>query len=357
MMSCNRSSFTPSLDTCPHPIPIEVMSTTNPYGAGHSWVKRKYIDPAEYGEVLVRKHIIQPLGDAKPLEITRKQVALFSSYKENPYLEAGYETRLLEQSDPNRRKAWLTGSWDITAGGIIDDLFDRQVHVVPRFIVPKSWPLDRSMDWGSTSPFAVGWHTVASGEEVERSDGSVWCPNRGSLIRINEWYGSQIDPMTGGPSFGTNKGLILGSSGVAKGIVQREEQMLDEGWIMRKPSPGPADSQIYNVGDADSETIAKIMERHGVRWVPADKSKGSRVNGLEAMRELLIGSLRGEGRGYYITPNNPAFFATTTSLPRDDTNLDDADTDAEDHDWDMQRYRVLWMKALIQKIVQVRFAS
>jgi hypothetical protein len=198
---------------------------------------------------------------------------------------------------------------------------------------------------------------VANGEEVEVPGRGVWCPNRGSLIRIGEWYGAQLDLSTGLPNYGTNEGLRLGSSAIAKGILEREERMLDEGWIQRRPAPGPADSQIYNVSDADTDTIAKIMEREGVRWIPSDKSKGSRVNGLQAMRDLLLGSINHEGRGFYFTMNNPAFMATTAVLPRDQKNPDDADTDAEDHDWDQTRYRVLWLRKMIQKIVNVKFVA
>jgi hypothetical protein len=357
MLSYNRSSFVPSEDTCPYPIPIEVFSTTNPYGPGHNWVKQKYIDPAPYGEVVKKVFKVRPLGASEPLELERKQVAIFSSYKENPFLDVTYEMQLLQQNDPNRRKAWLTGSWDITAGGIIDDLYESKIHRVPRFVVPASWPVDRAFDWGSSHPFSVGWYTVANGEEVEMPDGAVWCPNRGSLIRIGEWYGAQLDLSTGMPNYGTNEGLRLGSAEIAKGIIEREEQMLDEGWISRRPSPGPADSQIYNVSDKSTDTIAKIMERNGVSWVPCDKAKGSRVNGLQLMRDMLAASVSGEGAGFYHTPNNPAFVATTTTLPRDDKNPDDADTKAEDHDWDQTRYRVLWLHKVIQKVIRVDFAQ
>ena len=55
------------------------------------------------------------------------------------------ENRILLEADPdylrtlkadrneNRRKAWLEGSWDIVAGGLFDDLWMPQVHVVQPF--------------------------------------------------------------------------------------------------------------------------------------------------------------------------------------------------------------------------------
>ena len=188
-------------------------------------------------------------------------------------------------------------------------------------------------------------------------DGSLWCPARGSLIRIAEWYGAETDSLTGKPAYGTNTGLKLGSSKIAMGILERERRMIEDGWIHKMPTPGPADGQIYNVNDDDTDSIADIMERHGVRWIRADKSPGSRINGLELFRDMLSASIAGEGRGFYFTPNNEAFMAVTATLPRDDKKIDDADTDAEDHDWDQTRYRALWLRASIQKVINVKFAS
>lgn len=346
MLSCNRSGWKPTA-ACPHEIPLEIFSTTNPYGAGHAWVKRKYIDPAPYGKVVRNEFKITPYGANKPVTITRKQVALFSSFRENPYLDSTYEANLMRVNDPNRRAAWLTGSWDITSGGIIDDLWDTGVHRVPRFKVPANWPVDRSFDWGSSTPFSVGWWTVANGETVIREDGSEWTPARGSLIRIGEWYGTT--------EIGTNEGLLLASGQIAEGIHEREKQMMDEGWITRKPSPGPADSSIYDVREADTDSIAQKMKAAGIEWLKADKSKGSRVNGLQLVRDMLRASIDGEGRGLYVTDNNPAWLSLVPGLPRDAKNSDDADTDAEDHNYDETRYRVLHLKKEFAKIIRVKF--
>ena len=57
LCSVNRSSFTsekdsPDKDNLLPSIPLEVFSTCNPAGAGHAWVKRKFINPAPYGKVV-----------------------------------------------------------------------------------------------------------------------------------------------------------------------------------------------------------------------------------------------------------------------------------------------------------------
>lgn len=317
-------------------IPLEVFSTCNPWGPGHSWVKRRFIDPAPYGHV-VRKDIeVTNPATKQQVIVSKTQVAIFGSYVENIYLSPEYVAELESEKDENRRKAWLLGSWDIVAGGALDDVWDKRFHVLPRFVVPSSWRVDRSFDWGSTHPFSVGWWAEANGEEAIIIQGDKvfsFCPVPGSLIQIFEWYGTK-EP-------GTNKGLKMGSASVAKGIVDREISLLANGWIKEQPLPGPADNQIHNVTDDESDTIAHKMASNGIKWIESDKSPGSRINGLELFRERLRSAVSGEGPAIYFMENCRVSVTMLPTLPRNPDKPDDVDTDAEDHFWDMIRYRVL----------------
>lgn len=349
MMSTNRSSFIPEIHTPKNPqtgeyntpdglplppIPLEVFSTTNPSGPGHNWVKRRFINAAENGEVVRRSCIIFDPRKKEDVEVIKSQVAIFGSYRENIFLDPKYIAELdrLCASDQNLRKAWLEGSWDITAGGALDDLWSKDVHVIPRFFVPKEWRVDRSMDWGSSQPFSVGWWAEANGEECEMLDGSVFCPPAGTLIQIGEWYGTE--------EIGTNRGIKLGSSKLAEGIIEREIVLMEQGWIEEQPNPGPADNSISDVKDDDVDTIEKGMSDKGVRWTKSDKSKGSRKIGLQLIRDRLECSIKKEGPGLYFCINCQGSIETLPSLPRDDINIDDVDTTSEDHCYDMVKYRI-----------------
>jgi hypothetical protein len=92
------------------------------------------------------------------------------------------------------------------------------------------------------------------------------------------------------------------------------------------------------------------MASKGVRWELADKSPGSRKQGWEQMRKLLRQSLNvdHDGRPLSGPRELPGMFFFRTcqhaidllpSMPRDDDDLDDIDTDAEDHIADEVRYR------------------
>lgn len=376
MLSINRTGFVPALhtprvqlghnggpamddDELPYdtpdgeplpPIPLEVVSTTNPYGAGHNWVKREFIDPAPFGRIVRRSFEIFNPRTQKDETITRTQVALHGTYRENPFLDPVYVAGLHEETDENILKAWVNGDWDIVAGGAFDDKFKRHIHVLPRFVVPDNWELDRAMDWGSTQPTSIGWFAESNGEEIE-----LLTPNgpikrsfpRGTIIQVGELYFTK--------GIGTNEGLKLGAKEIAQKIIDYEVSMMQQGWFMKQPSPGPADNAIGSTIVKDNDTIRKLMEDKGVTWTESDKSKGSRVNGLQIMRDRLDAATKNEGAGLYFTFNCTASISTIPTLPRDTTNMDDVDTDAEDHAYDMVRYRVTKGNNRTAKIIKVNF--
>jgi hypothetical protein len=71
---------------------------------------------------------------------------------------------------------------------------------------------------------------------------------------------------------------------------------------------------------------------------------GCRRNGWELMRSRLRNSVTGEGPGLCVFSTCRQFIRTVPSLPRDERDMDDVDTEAEDHVGDEARYRVLTVK-------------
>lgn len=373
MMSCNRSSFLPDLHTpkdektgryktpngLPLPeIPLTVTGTTNPYGPGHNWVKKDFITKAPPGRIVKTvTNVFNPRTQERE-DVTRTQVRIFGSYKENIYLSPAYIAFLESIKDPNRRRAWLYGDWDIVAGGAIDDVWDEDTQIIPRFPIPAAWRVDRSFDWGSTQPFSVGWWAETDGGEIMLPNRKRWCPPKGSIIRINEWYGTE--------EIGSNEGLKMSAGDVASGILKREAELIAAGWIAGKPWPGPADNAIRNVIDKKVKTIEQLMADRGVTWTESDKRPGSRKNQLELVRNYLeVSRKHGRGEdiyawhkdlikmrpkqasfapppvaGLYIMEHCKAAISTLPVLPRDEKDPDDVDTTAEDHPYDDTRYRV-----------------
>ena len=330
MMSCCRST-NPT-------IPRKYRATCNPYGVGHNWVKRRFRLPEMRGIII--KDAVDQDGNPEPF-----RVPIHGSIHENRILldaDPEYISRLRASArNKAELRAWLEGCWDIVAGGMLDDIWDPKYHVIEPFNVPRSWRVDRSFDWGSAHPFSVGWWAESDGSDVTYPDGRVRKTVRGDLFRIAEWYGcSPREP---------NVGLHMLATDVALGILTREKAMIESGLVPIRVWPGPADSAI--AASDNGPSVEKDMLSKGVAWLMADKAPGSRVQGWGQLRKLIAGALpptdpQGNPTGAPREARGMFFFRTCRDsvqllpvLPRDDKNLDDVDTDSEDHIADEIRYR------------------
>jgi hypothetical protein len=82
------------------------------------------------------------------------------------------------------------------------------------------------------------------------------------------------------------------------------------------------------------------MKRAGCRWKPAMKGPGSRVLRVKAIHDLLE-PLKNDPLkrpGMVIFRNCKNLIRTLPALPKDETNSEDIDTDAEDHAFDALTY-------------------
>lgn len=376
MMSCNRTSFRPedyplTIDGDVYnetgelvfvseddrrakqwllpEIPLQVFATCNPYGAGHNWVKKRFINAAPMGR-LVRKTInVYNPRTQKREDVVKTQVHLFGSYRENKYLTPEYVAELESITDLNKRRAWLMGDWDVVAGGMFDDVWDSTQHIIRPFAIPKTWRIDRSFDWGSSHPFSVGWWAESDGSDIQLADGTWKSTVKGDLFRIHEWYG-----WTGK----ANQGLRMLANDIAAGIVEREIALGLYGRVL----PGPADNSIWDTENGNSIAVdmarnVKVNQKSypGVKWTRSDKSPGSRKAGWEKVRKYLKNALKpsllnGDGKkvttprekpGLFVFDNCKMFIDLFPVLPRSETDPDDVDTNAEDHIGDEVRYKIL----------------
>ena len=331
MMSCNRSSFIPQYEQ--KEIPLEIIATANPYGVGHNWIKKRFINVTRPGEILHRSVKVFNPRNQKEEVFTRTQCHIFGSYKENIFLSPSYIVELESIEDPNKRKAWLKGSWDVTSGGMFDDIWERNIHVVEKFPIPKTWKIDRSFDWGASKPFSVGWWAESDGSDLTLPGGKTISTIKGDLYRIGEWYGT---------SGKTNQGVNMLAPDIAKGIIARERLL----GIENRVQPGPADNSVfdsYNGNNIASEMESPIIMDGivvpGVSWSRSDKKAGSRKVGWQKIRQYLSDAKPGklklnDGTVIYTPRNGPGLFIFSDckhfidlvpTLPRDEKDPDDVD--------------------------------
>ena len=296
---------------------VRMVLSANPGGAGHNWLKARFVDPVEPYRM---QHEVSGEGRWSLCYIP----ARFTDNEILRRADPGYLDRAVNGLPEWLAKAWRDGDWNIVAGGMFDDVWVDDVHVLRPFKIPPSWRIDRAFDWGSSKPFAVGWFAESDGSEVELADGTRHTFPRGTVIQIGEWYGWNGEP---------NKGRRMTAREIGRGVIERDANY-------GNVYPGPADSAIYNTENGNC--IADDMSDVRCQWERADKSPGSRINGWDKVRQMLSAALEipQEEPALYVFATCRHTIRTLPSLPRDSKKQDDVDTDAEDHIADMIRYRI-----------------
>ncbi len=334
------------------PDALRFLLSGNPGGVGHNWVKRRYIDPAPAYHI-IREH-------DKDLNVDRTRVFIPSLYIDNPALannDPTYLSRLKDSGPAWLVKAWLEGDWSIVAGGMFDDVIDMttphewkdqktgEIKIwgygsrIRRFVVPRSWRVNRSFDWGSARPFSVGWWAESDGTPATLSDGTEAHIPANSIVRVHTWYGYTGEP---------NVGVKMLAKDVARGIIKIEAQLKEGICKGHTIYPGPADSSIWAA--ENGVCIADDMAAVGVKWTVADKRPGSRKSGWEKMRLLFANAAPAipEEAGLYCFENDAEFWRMLPVAPRSSRDIDDVDTDWEDHLADEARYRAQEVKRQIK---------
>jgi hypothetical protein len=284
-------------------VPCGFRATGNPGGAGHQWVKARYIDHAPMGYKVTTQTFKNPwTGDS----VTRDRVFIPSKLNQNKYLGAEYVANLQMAGNEALVKAWLEGDWSVIEGAFFD-CWSNEQHVVRPFTIPNDWLRFRSSDWGSAAPFSVGWWAVVGDEYA--LEGGKRLP-RGALVRYREWYGASAP----------NVGLKLTAEEVARGIKAKEAG--------DKIAFGVLDPAAFAVDGGPS--IAERMLKEGVSFRPADNKRVSQrgaMGGWDHGRPML-----------YVFDTCKDFIRTVPALQHDPDKPEDLDTDAEDHVADEARY-------------------
>jgi hypothetical protein len=221
------------------------------------------------------------------------------------------------------RRAWLEGDWDVVAGAFFD-CWRNSKHVVKPFQIPEHWLRFRSGDWGSARPFAFHWFAVASEDHVMDS-GTI---QKGCLVCYREWYGMARDH-SGQPKY--NTGLKMDAEEVGRGLLQRERERV---------SYGVLDPAAFSHDGGPS--IAERIQRGSGNKIHFRRADNSRVGkrgalgGWDQMRARLVGEEEKPMLVFFNTCVDA--IRTIPQLQHDPDNLEDVNTDSEDHAPDSVRY-------------------
>jgi len=288
-------------------LPVFFRSTTNPGGVGHQWVKKMFIDPAPANKAFWATNIETgepltfPKGHAREGQTLFKRRFIPAKLSDNPSLAASgdYEMMLLSLPE-HQRKQLLDGNWDIAEGAAFSE-FNRAIHVVDPFTIPRDWPRFRACDYGYSSFSAVLWFAVAPDD---------------SIVVYRELYVSKMIP-----------------EDLANAVLQ-----LEANETIRY---GVLDSSCWH-RRGEGPSIAEKMIMKGCRWRPADRSAGSRVAGkMEVHRRLQIDPTTEQPRVVFFN-SCTHIISDLPTLPLDKTNSEDINTKvSNDHAYDALRYGLM----------------
>ncbi len=293
---------------------VYMRATANPGGVGHGWVKERFITAGEPGKTIWESVKVR-FPDGHTERRWRSRVCIRASVFDNKKLLENDPTYIerLALLAPADREALLYGDWDRFEGQVFtewrndpDRYHDRlSTHVIAPFVIPSTWQVWCSLDWGYSRPFAVGWYAV----DHDRR-----------LYRIRELYGCTDTP---------NTGVKWEPSTVARKIREIEAD-----------DPNLKGRRIHRVGDPaiwgsdGTESIGALMERERVYFERGDHA---RIDGKMQVHHRLAFDDGGIPM-LYVFSTCRHFIRTVPNLVYDETNVEDIDTDGEDHIYDELRY-------------------
>lgn len=279
----------------PESVVLPFAAGTNPGGKGHAWVKKYWID-RDYPPQLI------PYADQFKF--------IPAKATDNPKLSADYFRVLLSLPEP-LRSAYAEGRWDLFQGQFFAE-WRRELHVCKPFSIPSYWRKFAVMDWGYAAPACVLWFAVSP-------EGKIYVYRElYERQKTNEWLGKRATELTG-----------------AEQLMYR---VLD-------PACFPSEKEIQ-IGKSDAEQLAEAG------WV-CTKAANDRQSGWSQVRQYLHWERNKDG----IVTRKPMvqIFETCTNLIRtipalvyDAHNVNDLDTDGEDHAADAFRYGLMSRPAITE---------
>jgi len=291
-----------------------IRSTGNPGNIGHGWVKERFITAGTPGKTIWEEmEWVDPNG--KQHREKQSRVFIPSTVFDNQALmenDPMYVQRLAAMPEAEKQ-ALLYGNWDSFSGQVFtewrndrDHYGDRTyTHVIAPFRIPDHWAIWVGLDWGYSKPFSVHWYAIGD-------DKTMYC--------IRELYGC-----TGTP----NTGVQMEPSEVAREIKRIEEEDLN---IKGHRISRVGDPAIW--ASQGTESIGALMERERVYF---EKGNHDRINGKMQCHHRLAFDENGRPK-FQVFDTCKNFIRTVPNLVYDETDVEDVDTDGEDHIYDEWRY-------------------
>lgn len=282
----------------PRGVPCIRRLTGNPGGPGHTWLKKRYIDPAPP---------LTPfkwLPNEKRPDVQIESVFIPSRLEDNPILfrnDPGYEARIFSVGTDALARAWRYGDWSVVTGQYFD-IWDPEKFTVTNWR-PEAWnKVWMSGDWGFEDPSVIHWHAI---------------DDRDNVVTFHELYTNHKTAEELGRLIGVH------STGVHPGSFPFAPDAFS-----RKDSP-------RTVG----EELGVVLRGLGLPF--PYRADNDRVGGWQLMYQMLKSGM------WKIDKSCEHLIASLPRLQRDEKNLEDIAESPVDHAPDSARYG---LKSFIGKV-------
>lgn len=288
-----------------------VRLCTNPGNVGHGFHKRYFRIPnknasQKESESFCTPDVVwQPPLEAGMTRMPPTRAFIPSRVFDNPHLmtnDPDYVARL-EQLPPAQKAMLLAGEWDAFSGQFFAD-FDKALHVVKPFEIPRNWKIYRSVDFGFADPFSCHWHAVSE---------------NGHVFTFRELY--------------------------ERGLRDREQAKRVKERSVRKHKDGRIEDEPieYTVGDPamvakSKDTGVSTQENYMKEGVTIFGGSNSRVPGWMQMHNFLAMDPRTGTPFWQIFDTCHNVIRELEDAVTDENNPEDLNTEGSDHALDDCRY-------------------
>lgn len=265
-----------------------------------NWVRRRFVEPAPQGRVVLKRKLIDPRNRKFIGYITSMYLPGQLEHNPDPAFVASYLRRLVALPS-HQRMALLMGNWFLTQNSYFGDVWNPSVHICRPFKIPEYWRRFRSMDWGYKAPGVIHWWALDD-------EDALYC---------------------------TRELVFQGRTDLemAQKVKEVEKEMgLWDDRAKKSRITGPADTQLWEKRGQHAKSMVLTFLENGVPWTQAEKNKKSIERGGGGGRRYNAQLMAKRLRDYNVARGKPpglVFFDTCSEIIKTIPSIIAEDSDPE----------------------------
>lgn len=307
----SEMSFTKLLGSCRSTVPelrSQILCTTNPGGRGHGWVRRRFIAAGPPNTFFMNP------------KTNRYAIYIPSKIDDNPFLmtaDPDYVKQMegLKEVDEKLYRAWRHGEWDAFEGQVFTE-WNYERHCYAQLPLPlEDCERVASFDWGYRAPASMHW--IGRAPENQQGVQHVYV--------YREIYRTGMTPRQWGQLMAQ---------------INSEIDALD--YLVLPHDCFSSDQGQMTIAEVFDEEFRKAKQNVPIVRA-ATLNRGARRSRLGLMHSGL--ALSADGTPFIqVHQSCINLIRTLPELPYSSTDVEDVDTESEDHAYDSLSCGIMTMK-------------